>query len=91
MPRLKVKPETAHTEPEAPGVKSDSAPLKTASADMSAHQSPALALQTRLEQAWKTGEAQDTIPVAKVPFGWTLIGASIVCAAFWYVILQLVF
>jgi hypothetical protein len=96
MPRLKARPETAQMEVEAFGLKaqcpaSDAVPLKAASEDMIAHQSPALALQASLEQSWKTTQALDAVPVAKFPFGWTLIGMSVVCAVFWYILLRLAF
>lgn len=91
MPRLKVRPEMAHMEPETQVTEFDAVTLVAAHADMIAHQSPARALQASIEQSWDTRHDQHTTPVSKFPFGWTLIGASVVCAAFWYMLLQLVF
>jgi hypothetical protein len=91
MPRLKVKPETAQMEPDAQAPNSPPVSLVTAHADMTAHKSPALALQASLEGSWDTRHGNDAAQVAKIPFGWTLIGMSVVCATFWYLILHLIF
>jgi hypothetical protein len=91
MPRLKPKLETAQLQSDTRAPDTPSVTLLTAHADMAAHQSPALALQASLEQSWDARQDHDTTPVARIPFGWTLIGMSVVCAAFWYVVLQLVF
>ncbi len=91
MPRLKAKPEMAQFQPEIRP--SDTAPVRLteAHADMPAHQSPALALQAGLEQSWDARHESNSPSVTKIPFGWTLAGMSIICAGFWYVLLQLVF
>lgn len=91
MPRLKAKPEMAQSQSETRAADTAPTHLVAAHADMTAHQSPALALQASIEQSWDTRHDHDAAPVAKIPFGWTLIGMSVVCAAFWYMLLQLVF
>ncbi len=91
MPRLKAKPEMAQMQSETRAADTASTPLTAAHADMVAHQSPALALQASLEQSWDARHDRDALPVARIPFGWTLIAMSVVCAAFWYTLLQLVF
>ncbi len=92
MPRLKAKPETAQMQPEVRAADSDPVSLVTARANMTAHHSPALALQASLEQSWEARHGRDDAAhVTKFPFGWTLIGMSVVCAAFWYMVLQLKF
>lgn len=91
MPRLKAKPEMAQFQPEVRPSDTTTARLTEARADMTAHQSPALALQASLEQSWGVRREHDSPPITKIPFGWTLAGMSIICAGFWYVLLQLVF
>ncbi|HTM82619.1 hypothetical protein [Asticcacaulis sp.] len=91
MSRLKAKPETAQMLPEVRETASDSVTLMAARADMTPHHSPALALQASLEQSWGARHGRDAAQVTKIPFGWTLIGMSVVCAAFWYALLHLVF
>jgi len=91
MPRLKAKPEMAQIQAETRPEDAVSITLITAHADMTAHQSPALALQASLEQSWGDRHEHDSPPATKIPFGWTLIGMSVICAAFWYALLQLVF
>jgi hypothetical protein len=91
MSRLKIKPEPVEMQPEARAADTASVTLVAAHADMIAHQSPALALQTGLEQSWDAPHDRDAASVGKIPFGWTLIGVSIVCATFWYALLHLVF
>ena len=91
MSRLKIKLEPVETPQETRAPDTASVTLVAAHADMIAHQSPALALQAGLEQSWGARHDPDATPVAKMPFGWTLIGMSVVCAAFWYMLLQLVF
>jgi hypothetical protein len=89
MSRLKIKPEPVEMQPEARAADTTPITLVAAHADMTAHQSPALALQAGLQQSWDARHDCDTTPVAKIPFGWTLIGTSVICAAFWYTLLQL--
>lgn len=91
MPRLKVSPEVSHMEPEAGVVEPEAAILVKASSDMIPHESPALALQASLEKSWEARHDHEAVQTARVPFGWTLIGVSLVCAAFWYTLLQLIF
>ncbi len=91
MPRLKARPELAQMEQGARPADVDSVAIVAAHADMTARHSPALALQADLEQAWNVRHNRATVPVTKIPFVWTLVGTSVVCAAFWYVILQLIF
>ncbi len=91
MPRLKAKPEMAQFQPETRPVDTAPVVLTEARPDMTAHQSPALALQASLEQSWDVRQEPDSPYVIKIPFGWTLAGMSIICAAFWYILLQIVF
>jgi len=90
MPRLKIKPEPVGMQPDSRPCP-PAPPLVTAHADMPAHQSPALALQTRLEHSWQARHDHHAPTTAKIPFGWTLVGMSVTCAAAWYLILRLVF
>ena len=91
MPRLKAKPEMAQFQPEVRPPDTTTVRLTEARADMTAHQSPALALQVSLEKSWEVRREHDSPAITKIPFGWTLAGMSIMCAGFWYVLLQLVF
>lgn len=91
MPRLKAKPEMAQMQSKTQPADMAPATLMAAHADMTAHQSPARALQANLEQSWDSRHEYDSPAVTRIPFGWTLIGASVICAAFWYALLQLVF
>lgn len=90
MPRLKAKPEMAQIEPETwPKDTIGTGPVEAHDLMPPAH-SPALALQASLEHTWEARQHPAPVIGKKVPFGWTLIGALVVCAAFWYALLHLI-
>lgn len=90
MPRLNTKAVDAadlHTAAPAPVVEDSKIALVGDGQTVEAVPSPALSLQNDLARSF---EAQglppldtDNIEVKKIPIGWTLVGLTVICGAFW--------
>lgn len=97
MPRLKMKPQTSEQSPTAQTSAQAvvNMTLVTPATECSTIQSPALLLRADLEHSLETTWDADldtyTITGRKLPLGVTLVGMSVICAAFWYALATLIF
>jgi hypothetical protein len=90
MPRLKLQ-QNADDRNDNYASKAPRPKLSAPSADAVNIPSPALALQTHIEDLWDADNARSAPHVAKIPFGWTLFGMAAVSAVFWYSVAVLIF